>query len=100
MTVVTLQQFKDFLREMTTDLDDPFELALEAATAEVNHFLGFDADAEFGSSGIPFDIQMAGIHLGSIYADVGDPATNEARRATAQKLLIPYRRNTGIGAAA
>lgn len=99
MSIASLEQFKDFLRELTTDLDSPFGLALDAATAEVNAFLGFDAEEEFADSP-PADIVMACMILAQVHADAGDVTTNEYRRTAAHRLLLPYRQNTGIGAAA
>ena len=99
MSIATLSDFKHYLRELTTDLDDPLQMALESATAECNHFVGFDIENEFGS-GIPSDLLMACMVLAQVHADVGDPEANEGRRAAAQRLMLPYRLNSGIGAAA
>lgn len=96
MSLVTLTDFKAYLRELTADLDDPFQMALDSATAEASNFLGFDAVIEFGT-GVPSDVQMACMLLGQVHADLGDPETNESRRGAAQRLLLPYRLNTGIG---
>lgn len=98
MTIATLEQFKSYVRELTNDLDATFELALESASAEVKHYLGFDPEAESG--GPEPDIVMACCLLAAVHGDVGDPATNAYRRRAAQRLLDPYRRNTGFGAAA
>lgn len=100
MTIATLQELKDYLRELTNDLDDPLLMALESASAEVNHFLGFDTEDEFGSSGVPFDIKQACMVLAQVYAEVANPEQSEHYRAAAQSTLIPYRRNTGFGAPA
>lgn len=97
MTIATLEQFKDYIRELTNDLDDTFELALESASAEVRHYLGFDPEE---SGGTEPDIVMACCLLAAIHADVGDPTINAYRRRAAQRLLDPYRLNTGFGAAA
>lgn len=96
MSIASLTEFKQFLRELTNDLDDTFQMALDSATAEVNHFLGFDAEDEFGS-GMPADIEMACMTLALIHADVGDPEQNDHRRTAAQSILVNYRRNTGFG---
>lgn len=98
MTIATLEQFKDYVRELTNDLDDTFTLALESASAEVRHYLGFDPEAE--SDGPEPDIVMACCLLAAIHADAGDPQVNAYRLRAAQRLLDPYRRNTGFGAAA
>lgn len=99
MSIADLTTFKQYLRELTTDLDDPFQLALESATGECNSFLGFDAIDQFGTA-IPPEIVMACMLLAQVHADMGDPEANEGRRAAAQRLMLPYRLNTGIGAAA
>lgn len=97
MSIATLTDFKQYLRELTNDLDDAFTLALDSATAECNNFLGFDVEDEYGSDGLPADITMACMVLAQVHADMGDPEANEGRRAAAQRLLLPYRLNTGFG---
>lgn len=97
MTIATLQEFKDYVRELTTDLDDTFTLALESASAEVRHYLGFDPEAESG--GPEPDMVIACCLLAAVHADVGDPQVNAYRRRAAMRLLDPYRLNTGFGAA-
>ena len=99
MSIVTLTQFKQHLRELSDDLDDPFQLALNAAEAEANAFVGFDIDEEFGDDEPPSDIVMAAMLLAQIHADGGAVNDNEYRRAAAQGLLRPYRRDTGMRAA-
>lgn len=100
MSIATLADFKSYLRELTTDLDDPFQMALDSATAECDHFVGFDIAEEYGSDGAPSDVVMACMLLAQVHADMGAPEANEARRAAAQRLMLPYRLNTGIGSAA
>jgi hypothetical protein len=95
MTIATLHQFKNYVRELTTDLDDTFELALESATSEVIHYLG---EVPEDSGGAEPDVVMACCLLAAVHADVGDPQANEARRRAALRLLTPYRKNTGFGA--
>ena len=100
MSLVPLEDFKAYIRELTNDLDDVLQMALNSAGAEARHFLGFDPAAEFGSDGLPSDLNMAVMLLAQVHADAGDTATNESRRAAAQRLMVPYRHNTGIGAVA
>ncbi len=99
MSAATLIQFKGFLRELSDDLNDPLQFALDAATAEASAFLGFDAEEQFGSDGPPSDVVMAVMVLAQVHADAGSPEENEHRRGAAQKLLLPYRTDTGMGAA-
>lgn len=95
--IVTLTEFKDYIRELTNDLNNPFQSALDSATAECNHFLGFNAEDEFGSSGVPQDIKHACMLLAQVHADAGDAAMNDNRRSAAQRLMLPYRIDTGFG---
>lgn len=100
MSIANLTDFKAFLRQLSNDLDSPFQLALDAATAEANAFVGFDIEIEYDSTEPPSDIVMAAMLLAQVHADAGDAATNEARRVAAQRLLMPYRIDTGFGRAA
>lgn len=97
MSIVSLAALKAYLRELTTDLDPTLALALESASTEVRNFLGFDPETEFGSSDIPSDLAMACCLLAQCHADAGDAATNESRRTAAQRLMLPYRVDTGFG---
>lgn len=91
MTIATLEQFKDYIRELSTDLDPTLELCLQSASAEVRHFLGFDPETPEP------DIVIACCLLASIHADAGDPALNDYRKRAAHALLTPHRLNSGIG---
>ncbi len=95
MTIATIAAFKDYVRELTTDLDNAFQLALESASAECRHYLGFDPETD----GPEPDVVIACCLLAAVHADVGDPTVNEYRRRAAQRLMDPYRTNTGIGSA-
>ncbi len=99
MSIASLEEFKQYMRELSTDLDVTFQQALDSATAEVNNYLGMDAETDFGSAGIPPDVTMACMVLAQVHADMGDPEGNDHRRVAAQRLLTPYRLNTGFGAA-
>ena len=48
MSVIDLADFKAYLRELTTALDDPLQMALDAAIAEASGFVGFDLDEAYG----------------------------------------------------
>ena len=104
MSVVSLADFKAYLRELTTALDDPLQMALDAAIAEASGFVGFDLDEAYDdSSGPPSDLAMAVCLLAQTHADSGGPADNEYRRGVAQKLLTRYRVDpgfVGVGAVA
>jgi len=99
MSIASLAEFKAHVREMTTDLDLAYTLALDAATAEINTFLGYDI-MQRSSDDPPSDVVMAAMLLAQVHADAGTVDDAEFRRGTAQRLLIPYRENTGFGRAA
>lgn len=99
MTIATLEQFKEFLRELSSDLDSPFQLALNAAGAEASSFVGFDLEEAFDGTAAPSDVVMAVMLLAQVHADAGDVDTAEYRRVAAHRLLTPYRRDSGIGGA-
>ena len=90
MTIATLGQFKDYVRELSSDLDPAFQLALESASAEARHYLGFDPETPEP------DVVMACCLLAAVHGDVGDPALNEYRRQAAHRLLSPHRLNAGL----
>ncbi|MGV8921344.1 MAG: head-tail connector protein [Pseudomonas sp.] len=98
MSIIDLTNFKTFLRELSSDLDSAFTLAINAAEAEVNNHLGFDADTEFNGDP-PGDVVMACLLLAQVFADAGDPEANRYRRTAAHNLLAPHRTCTGIGGA-
>ena len=47
MSVVSLVDFKAYLRELSTALDNPLQMALDAAIAEASGFVGFDLDEAY-----------------------------------------------------
>ena len=96
MSIVDVATFKTYIRELSDDLDDAFQMALDSASAETIHYLGFDPVDSNGSA--EPDIAMACMLLAQIHADMGDPDQNDHRRVAAQRLLTPYRLNTGFGA--
>lgn len=97
MSIASLSDFKLYMREATTDLDATFQQALDSASAEAIHYLGFDPVDSNGSA--EPDIAMACMLLAQIHADMGDSDQNDHRRVAAQRLLTPYRQHTGFGAA-
>src|SRR5690606_27974015 len=99
VSIVTLSDFKAYLRELTDDLDAPLTAALASANAEVTHRLGYDPAEEHGTD-MPPDIPMAAMLLASVHADAADVPQLEYRRTAAYRLLDPYRLNTGFGGAA
>lgn len=97
MSIITLDVFKGFLRELSDDLDEPLRLALDAGEAEASAFLGFSVAEEYAEAEPPAEVVMGAMYFARCHADEGDA---ERYRSIAQKLLLPYRLNTGIGAAA
>jgi hypothetical protein len=90
VSIVTLSDFKAYLRELTNDLDTPLTAALASANAEVTHRLGYDPAEEHGT-----DMLLASVH-----ADAADVPQLEYRRTAAYRLLDPWRLTTGFGGAA
>lgn len=97
MSIAPLSAFKDYLRELTDDLDDPMQMALDAAIAEASGFTGFDlVEAYDDSNGAPSDVVMAVFLLAQTYVDgIGVNESNHCR-AIAQKLLTRYRVDPGF----
>ena len=104
MSIVALSDFKAYLRELTGDLDDPLQMALDAAIAEASGFVGFDlVEAYDNSSGTPSDGAMAVFLLAQTYVDGIGVNEVDHCRAIAQKLLTRYRVDpgfVGVGAVA
>ena len=98
MSIATLTMFRAFLREVpSTELDLLRTEALDAAEVQANKFVGYDIAAEF--EGAPTsDIRNAVYLMGQNLIDQGSPDEVEMRRARAESLLRPYRRDTGIAA--
>ena len=94
MTIASLEQFKGYIRELENDLDPTLQLALESASAEVRHFLGFDP-----AEAVEPDIVMACCLLAQAHVDAGTPSDNDHRREAAYRLLRPHRVHDGIAAA-
>ena len=57
MSIVDVATFKTYIRELSDDLDDAFQMALDSASAEAIHYLGFDPVDSNGSA--EPDIAMA-----------------------------------------
>ena len=100
MSILALADFKTYLRELTVDLDNPLQMALDAAESEAEGFLGAMLNNYADSSGsLPGDLAMAVFLLAQTHADAGGPTDNDYRRGAAQKLLVRYRTDSGIGGA-
>lgn len=93
--IADLPRFKTYMRELTDDLDGAFTFALESAAREVNAYLGFDVEVEYGADA-PADILMGCVLLAHVHAEPGDVEMNEHRVAAAHRLLSPYRKTIGF----
>ena len=96
MSIVTLDVFKSYMRELTPDLDVVFQLALDAAEAEAGAFVCFRLDETYTAETIPSDMAMACMLLARAHAEDGDA---ERYRGIAQQLLRPYRLDAGVRSA-
>lgn len=93
-TTPTVPTFRAWLREaQSPELDMVLAEALEAAKAQANQFAGFDIATDPTS-----DSAIAIYLLAQNLADQGTPAEVEMRRARAESLLRPYRKDTGVAA--
>lgn len=98
MSIATLTMFRAFLREVpSTELDLLLTEALDAAEVQADKFVGYDIAAELGGA-TTSDIRNAVYLLGQNLIDQGSADEVEMRRARAESLLRPYRRDTGIAA--
>ena len=96
MSAPTLTDFRAFLRIDHAEMNAALELALAAAKAEAESFIGGTV-AELWPVQAPGDVRMAILLLGQTHADAGTPQEHEYRRTAAQHLLRPHRQHTGIG---
>lgn len=98
MSIASLLDFKDYRRGLMTYLDNALQTAPNAATIECNQFVGFVILDRYGRPGPPSDIVFACMLFADVKADVRYQEANEARRAFAQWLMLPYRLKTETGA--
>jgi hypothetical protein len=96
MSAPTLDDLKAFLRTLGHDLDESLNLALVAAVAEAEAFIGGQL-IELWPDEAPGDVAMAVLLLAQTHADAGTPQEQEYRRTAAQQLLRPHRIGTGLG---
>lgn len=99
MSIVLLADYRAMLREVqSTELDAVLQSHLDAADLEASAFVGFDIAVEFDPSPVPADIKAAITFLAQTMTDQLPPEESNIRRARAESLLRPYRRETGIAA--
>lgn len=100
-TIPTLTEAKDHLRIIGSDLDPALAVAIEGAQAEIDGFIGgtLSADRWPEPEDVPGDVKAAGLMLVRCHFEEGDPEQSELWRGIAQKLLVRYRTDSGIGGA-
>ena len=96
MSAPDLSDFRAFLRIDHSETDQALELALLAAKAEAESFLG-GTIAQLWPVDAPGDVVMAVLLLAQTHADAGTPQEHEYRRTAAHHLLRPHRLQTGLG---
>lgn len=98
MSIVSLAEYRAMLREAPdTDLDSVLQSHLDAAEAEASQFVGFDIAAEYDMDTPPPDLKAAVGFLAQTMTDAMPPDEVQVRKARAESLLRPHRRETGIG---
>ena len=101
MNIVTLPEARAYLRIIGTDLDAALAIAIAAAEAELDGFIGGDTSATRwpDPEDLPGDVKAAALMLVRIHFEEGDAAQAELWRGIAQRLLVRYRTDSGIGGA-
>ncbi len=98
MSIVTLAEHRAFMRELQDAALDPvLQQSLNAAQEQVEHFIGFDL-IEFDGD-VPASIKQAISTLAMCMTDAMPAEVEQQARAGIERLLRPYRRETGLRAA-
>ncbi|MBW8373621.1 head-tail connector protein [Stenotrophomonas sp.] len=98
MSIPTMMQAKSYLRLIDGDLDAVVILAISAAQAEMDAFIGGDTAALRwpADEDVPGDVTGAALLLLKLHFEESDPERAEQWRAIAQRLLFPYRVASGV----
>ncbi len=98
MSIPTLEQAKTYTRQIDNDLDAVIAIAIAAAQAELDTFIGGDPSATRWPTddAVPGDVLAAALVLTRIHFDDGNAPDAELWRGIAQRLLFPYRISSGI----
>lgn len=101
MSIPTLEQAKTYTRQIDNDLDAVIAIAIAAAQAELDTFIGGDPSATRWPTedAVPGDVLAAALVLTALHFDGGDALDVERRRGAAQALLNRYRTDSGMRAA-
>lgn len=101
MSIPTITDAKSYLRLIGNDLDAALAVAIAGAQAEMDAFIGGDPSAtRWPTDGaVPGDVKAAALNLTRLHFEEGDAEQADLWRGAAQKLLLRYRVDTGIGGA-
>lgn len=100
-TIPTMHEARDYLRIIGSDLDPALAIAILAAQAEIDGFIGGDPSGIRWPTpeDVPGDVKAAGLMLTRCHFEEGDGEQAELWRSIAQKLLVRYRVDSGLSAA-
>lgn len=101
MGIVNMFEARDYLRIVGADLDPVIAIAIAAAEAEVDAFIGGEPSAVRwpDPESVPGDVKASAMMLVRLHFEEGDAMQAELWRGIAQKLLVRYRTDSGIGGA-
>ena len=101
MSIASMLEARTYLRIIGNDLDAALAIAIAAAEAELDGFIGGDTSATRwpDPEDLPGDVKAAALMLVRIHFEEGDAAQAELWRGIAQRLLVRYRTDSGIGGA-
>lgn len=101
MSIPTMTQAKIHLRQIEPDLDPAIAIAIDAAQSEMDNFIGGEPSAERWPDelAVPGAVVRAALLLVEANFDSQTPEAADLLRAIAQKLLVPYRVDSGLRAA-
>lgn len=101
MSIPTMTQAKIHLRQIESDLDPAIAIAIDAAQSEMDNFIGGAPSAERWPDelAVPGAVVRAALLLVEANFEANTPEAADLLRAIAQKLLVPYRVDSGLRAA-
>ena len=101
MSIVILPEARAYLRIIGTDLDPAITVAMAAAESEVAGFIGGDTPATRWPDPVPApgDVKAAALMLVRLHFEESNAVQAELWRGIAQRLLVRYRTDSGIGGA-
>lgn len=101
MSIPTMTQAKIHLRQIEADLDPAIAIAIDAAQSELDNFIGGAPSAERwpDEESVPGAVLRAALLLVEANFEPNTPEAADLLRAIAQKLLLPYRVDSGMRAA-